>query len=142
MFASQMAATHAPIVIEVRGIEVVYVKEGKKHLLKGVPSFKTGKGAFAWKDKQSGKLMARPVTKPEHKKWMELAIRRIESTLRSTFQITDEKIRTVASPRLWIASLVPLDDSWRWCPEETIRVSPNLCAPEEEGATITITRLT
>jgi hypothetical protein len=140
MFPTAPEAGYTPLVLEINGITVPYKKEGKDKLLRGVPSFKTGKTAFAWKDKVSGKIMARPVTLPEHKKWMELATRAIECQLRSAFQITDAKIRTVAQPRSWIASLMPLDDSWTWIQE--LIVNSRLCLPgEEEGATIEITRL-
>lgn len=132
-------ATGQSLVLEIKGITVRYKKEGKEKLLTGVPSFKTGKLAFGWIDKVTKKVMARPLTKPEHAKWMDLAIRNIECQLRSAFQITDERIRTAASPRSWIASLMPLDDSWAWVPELNVR--SELCAPGDEGATITITRL-
>jgi hypothetical protein len=128
-----------PIVLTIKGIEVPYTRDGKSHVLRGVPSFKTGKTAFAWRDKATGKIMARPLTLPEHRKWMELAILSLESQLCSALQITAAKIQTVASPRSWIASRVPLDDSWTWCPEITVRCE--LCAPGEEGATITVERI-
>jgi hypothetical protein len=140
LFSNQMASGAKPIVIEVRGITVKYKREGKERILKGVPSFKTGKCAIAWWDPVKKKAMGRPMTLPEHRKWMDLAILRIESTLRCTLAITAEKIRTVARPHLWIASLVPLDDSWSWVRE--LRVKSQLCEPGQEGATITITRLT
>jgi len=142
LFDSQTAVGAVPIVIEVRGIEVQFTKEGKQRTLKGVPSFKTGKTAFGWMDKLTRKIMARPVTLPEHRKWMDRATLVIESRLRSIFQITDAKISTVAQPRSWIASLMPLDDSWRWCPEIEIKADPRLCEPGREGATIKIIRLT
>jgi hypothetical protein len=135
-------AGHVPVTIEVKGIVVKFRVKGdpRDHFLSGVPSFKTNKTAFAWRDPKTGKLMARPLTQPHHKKWMELAIRSIELSLRSAFGITDEKIQTVASPRSWIATKMPLDDSWTWCPE--ILVRSRLCGPnEEEGATIEITRI-
>src|SRR5438128_10784787 len=105
------------LVLEVSGIKVSFRVKGDPnlHWLTGVPSFKTGKTAFAWRDKATGKIMARPLTLPHHKKWMELAIRSIESQLKSAFGITDQKMLTAASPRSWIASLAPLDDSWTWC---------------------------
>jgi hypothetical protein len=144
LFDSPTEATtpQAKIVLEIKGIKIPFRVKGdpRLHYLTGIPSFKTGKTAFAWRDKSTGKLMARPLTLPHHKKWMEAAIRSIESQLRSTLQITDEKIRTVASPRSWIASLLPCDDSWTWLQE--IQITSRLCREGEiEGATITIERV-
>jgi hypothetical protein len=142
MFAAPAATGHTPVVIELSGIEVIYKDRASStpKILRGIPSFKTGKTAFGWLDRATNKIMARPLTLPQHAKWMKLAILSIESQLRSALGITDAKIRTAASARSWIASLLPLDDSWRWCPE--ITVTSRLCRDgEEEGATITITRL-
>lgn len=144
LFADQTAPTYTPIVIDVSGIEVPFKVKGKKgietHWLRGVPSFKTGKTAFGWLDRATNKIMARPLTLPQHAKWMALATLSIESQLRSALGITDAKIRTVASPRSWIASLLPLDDSWAWVPE--LPVISRLCRPgEKEGAEIRIERL-
>ena len=139
LFASTANGT-PPIRLELSGIEAEYNDKGEPKVLRGIPSFETGKTAFAWRDKVTGKMMARPLTLPQHKKWMEKAILSIESQLRSVLGITDAKIQTVASPRLWIASRLPLDDSWRWCRE--ISVTSRLCQEgEEEGATITIERI-
>jgi hypothetical protein len=141
MFRDPMEAGAKPIVIELRGIIVHYKEKGETKILRGVPSFKTGKCAIGWIDKATKRVMARPMTLPEHKTWMTLATQRIECQLRSILQITDEKIRMAARPRSWIASLLPLDDSWTWVPE--LKIQSRLCGPgEEEGATITITRLT
>jgi len=129
-----------PVVLELKNISVNYKdSEGKQRVLRGIPSFKTGKTAIGWLDKLTNKIQARPMTLPQHQKWMELAILSIESQLRSALAITDARIRTVASPRSWIASRLPLDDSWAWCPE--ISVKSELCAPGQEGATIVIERL-
>ena len=133
---------HVPFEFKIEGIVVKFKVKGDRelHTLSGIPVFKTGKKAIAWKDKVTGKLMARPITLPQHQKWMELATRHIELELRSAFGITDEKIQTVASPQSWIATKMPLDDSWTWCPE--IIVKSRLCLPgEQEGATVEITRL-
>ena len=139
LFASTASGT-PPIRLELSGIEVEYNDKGEPKVLRGIPSFKTGKTAFAWRDKVTGKMMARPLTLPQHKKWMEKAILSIESQLRSVLGITDAKIQTVASPRSWIASRLPLDDSWTWCRE--ISVTSRLCRDgEAEGATITIERI-
>lgn len=128
-----------PIVIQIDGITVDYMKDGQQRVLRGVPSFKTGKTAFAWRDKATGKIMARPLTLPEHKKWMDQAILSIQSQLISALKITAERMATVAHPRSWIASRVPLDDSWAWC-RETITRS-RLKKPGDPDAIITITRI-
>lgn len=130
------------ITLELSGICVTFTDPQTKQsrVLKGIPSFKTGKTAFGWLDKITRKIQARPLTLPQHKKWMELATASLESQLLSALQTTIEKIQMVASPRSWIASRVPLDDSWAWCPE--IIVTSRLCKPgEQEGATIKIERI-
>ena len=129
-----------PITIVIQGIEVPYKRDGKMHVLRGVPSFKTGKTAIGWLDKLTNRIQARPLTLPEHKKWMELATRSIECQLRSCLQITGQKIQTVASARSWIASRIPLDDSWTWCTQ--ITVNSRLCQPgEKPGAIMVIERI-
>lgn len=146
LFATRSAG-RTPIVIEISGIKIPFKVKAKAkdggtdtHWLTGIPSFKTGKTAFAWKDKVTGKIMARPLTLPHHAKWMDQAILSIASQLSCALGITEQKIRTVASARSWIASLVPLADSWHWLPEQIVR--SRLCRPgEEEGATITIERI-
>ncbi len=143
LFSGLTDSTASPVVIEVSGIRVSFRVKGdpKLHWMTSIPSFKTQKTAVAWRDKVSGKIMARPLTQPHHKKWMELATISILSQLLSALKITDEKILTAAQPRSWIASLLPLDDAWTWCPE--LIVKSRLCRPgEEEGAEIRITRLT
>src|SRR5882724_4188420 len=95
LFPMETEAFAKPLVLEVKGIRIPFRIKGdpKLHWLTGIPSFKTSKTAFAWRDKATGKLMARPLTLPHHKKWMEQAIRNIESQLRYAFGITDEKIQ-------------------------------------------------
>lgn len=120
-----------------------------------VPSFKTGKKAIGWLDpksvvtmvhggeiwikKRGLRIMVRPMTLPEHQEWMEKAISLIESRLRSAFQTIGVVIPMAASARSLIASLVPLDDCWTSYREVVIK--SELCAPGQEGATITIERL-
>jgi hypothetical protein len=139
MFSS-MDSGIPPVTLVLKGIEVTYKDSEKvQRVLTGIPSFKTGKTAVGWWDKLKQKVQARPLTLPHHAKWMELATLSLESQLRCAFQITDERIQTVASPRSWIASRMPLDDSWAWCPE--IHVKSELCEPGQEGATILIERI-
>jgi len=141
LLSAPTEAIPKPIVIVIKGIRVPLKKEPGKdqRYLTAVPSFKTGKMAFGWMDPVSKKIMARPLTNPDHKKWMDQAILSIESQLLCALQITREKMRMVASARSWIALRVPLDDSWRWCPE--ILVKSESCAPGDEGAVIEIHRL-
>jgi hypothetical protein len=131
-----------PIILELKGIGPI-------------PSFKTGKRAFAWIDSKSAtvmaykgeiwyrkrglKAMARPITLPEHMEWMKKAISLIESQLRSVFQTIGVEIRMAACPRSRIATLLPCDDCWTSFRE--LVVKSELCAPGQEGATITIERL-
>lgn len=144
-----------PIVLELKGIVIPFQKDHTTHYLRGIPTFKNSKRVMAWLDKakklvtfMNGFYWVRQdtiriqntlMTLPQHQKWMDQAILSIESRLRSVLQITDKKIQTVASARSWIASKVPLDDSWTWCPE--IVLKSEKCEEGEEGATIVITRL-
>ena len=132
----------APIVIQITG-------RGP------IPSFKNRKRTFAWIDKASRiteffrsfwwirkdsiKIMARPITEEREREWMESAILSIESQLRCALAITADTTRTAAALRSLIASRAPLDDSWTWCPEVTIK--SELCEVGQEGATIEIVRL-
>lgn len=141
LFGSTGSPTPA-IILELRG-------------LGPIPSFKTNKRAFAWIDSKSAtvmthngeiwyrkrglKVMARPITLPEHMEWMKKAISLIESQLRSVFRTIGVEIQTAACPRSRIATLLPLDDCWTSFRE--LVVKSELCAPGEEGATITIQRL-
>jgi len=113
------------IVLEIKGL-------GK------VPSFKNAKRAFAWMDKKTGKIMARPITLPEHREWMQKAARLFESQLRSAFQIATGATPMDASLRSLIASLPP-DDCWTAIPEHFVKCE--LCESGNEGATIVIERL-
>lgn len=112
-----------PIRLEVKGI---------------VPSFKTQKTAYGWKDKATGKIFARPATLPEHKEWMQKTVQSFVSQLCSAFQITESGTPMDATRRSLIASL-PRDDSWTVVPETVLK--SELCNPGEEGVTLIIERL-
>jgi len=119
-----------------------------------VPSFKNAKRSFAWIDtkfrppetmmhrgalwlkKSSVKLMARPMTEPEVKAWMDRATDLFERQLRSALATSGAGMQTAACPRSLIATLLPLDDCWTSFPEQ--RVKCELCAPGQEGAEIVI----
>lgn len=132
----------SPIILELKG-------------LGPVPSFKTGKRAFAWIDSKSSvaithngeiylrkrglKAMARPITLPEHMEWKEKATSLIESQLRSALATIGAGIQTAASARSLIATLLPLDDCWTNF--RALRIESELCAPGQEGASIMIERL-
>lgn len=113
----------SPITLEIKGV---------------VPSFKTQKTAYGWRDKATGKIFARPATLPEHKKWMSRCAQNFASALRSVFQITEFTIPTGATLQSLIASL-PQDDCWSAIPETELK--SELCEPGKEGATIVIERL-
>lgn len=99
-----------------------------------VPSFKNNKSIFR---NQKGKPFI--ATKPIRKKWMEQATHLIELQLLSASQTAMPEILTAQSLRSWIASVMPLDDSWQWVNElhiKTVKVPKG-----EEGAYIVIERL-
>jgi hypothetical protein len=124
LFNSQTVPIPNRIVLEVKGI---------------VPSFKTQKTAYGWKDKATGKIFARPATLPEHKEWMRKTVLSFVSQLRSDFQISASATPMDATLRSLIASLPP-DDTWTAIPESS--QTSRLCEPgEEPGATIVIERL-
>lgn len=123
LFADPTGNGKSRLVLEVKGI---------------VPSFKTQKTAYGWRDKKTGKIFARPATLPEHKEWMQKTVRDFASQLFSAFQITGPVTLTAATLRSLIASL-PYDDNWRYLPETHLR--SELCEPGSEGATITIEKL-
>jgi len=91
-----------------------------------VPSFKNSKML------SRGNL----ITAPKKQKWMQRAIRNIESQLRYAFRTRGIEITTGPSALCSIASLVPLDDSRKWIP--THSVSTLLVSKGEEGADIVI----
>jgi hypothetical protein len=96
-----------------------------------VPSFKNQKSIYRKKD--GTRFIA---TKADRKAWMESAIQSIQSQLLSEFQTTTGETLTAHSLRSWIASCVPLDDSWQWVPE--IHVKVERVKKGDEGAEITI----
>lgn len=100
-----------------------------------VPSFKNNKRAIL--DRSTGKM--RTLTDRKTKKWMAECIRNFELQLNLLFQINVSETLTAAKARSLIASLLPLDDSRQWIPEQHI-----YCREVEkghEGATITIESL-
>lgn len=112
-----------PLVLEVKGI---------------VPSFKTQKTAYGWRDKKTGKIFARPATLPEHKEWMQKTVADFVSQLLSASPTTETGTLTVATLRSLIASL-PRDDTWQYLPVTSLK--SELCHPGDEGATIVIESL-
>lgn len=111
------------IILEVKGI---------------VPSFKTQKTAYGWKDKATGKIFARPATLPEHKEWMKKTVQSFVSQFCSAFQISEYGTQTDAIRRSLIA-LLPYDDTWTVVPETVLK--SELCQPGQEGATLIIERI-
>jgi hypothetical protein len=84
------------------------------------PSFKNSKTLF--RNKKTKKLFI--ATNPKNKKWMESAIRSLESQLKSFIQTREGVIWTELAPACLIALLNPLtmfDDSLQHIPEINIR---------------------
>lgn len=124
LFENQTVAGPGRIVLTVSGV---------------IPSFKTQKTAYGWRDKASGKIFARPATLPEHKEWMRKTVLDFAAQLLSASQISESTTSMDAARRSLIASLPP-DDTWTVIPE--ISLKGRLCGPgEQPGATITIERI-
>jgi len=94
-----------------------------------VPSFKNAKRIM-------GKNL---VTQPKIKRWMTKCIQGFVSQFCSAYPTIVEGMQTEPFPRSWIASFLPLDDSWQWIPEISVKVIQDV--KEYEGATITIERI-
>ncbi len=123
-FAPRFAgAAPPPVVLEVVGI---------------VPSFKTQKTAAMQRSRKTGKWFARPLTKPEHKKWMAETVRSFVSQLRSDTTTGGGGTTTADTRHCWTV-LLPQDDCWTQVPETAL--TAELCKPGQEGATITIERI-
>ncbi len=124
LFEDQTVAGPSRVVLKVKGI---------------VPSFKTQKTAYGWRDKETGKIFARPATLPEHKEWMRKTVLDFASQLISSFPTSGSGTSMDACRRSLIASL-PRDDTWTQIPEQFVK--GRLAYPgEESGATITIERI-
>lgn len=125
MWPAPMVSITSPLVLEIRG---------------DIPSFKNQKMILT--KLPNGRPLRRPllITKPEFQKRM----REIEDSfvlqLLSAFRTSDGKTLTGRLLRSAIALSVPADDCWTWLPE--IRIRAELCAKGQEGATITLERLT
>jgi hypothetical protein len=99
-----------------------------------VPSFKNSKMLVTL-----GKRTV-PITKTEHKKWMEAAVLDFVSQLSSELRTRGIEITTAPSPLSLTASLLPLDDSRKWIPEHS--VSTQIVSIESDaGCDITIERI-
>lgn len=117
---NQTEAGAGPLVLEIRG-------------LGPVPSLKNSKRTVI---QEGGK--AKPITSPKVKKWMQTAVAHIASQCLSDTPIIVAGTQTAHLQPFWTA-LLPRDDCWTVIPEINIRCT--LCAPGDEGATITIERL-
>lgn len=120
-----------------------------------IPSFKNRKLIRTWLDKaakreefrngewwvakKSMKLRSMLYLEPDLQAWMDRATSLLESQLRSALATSEGTIRTAASARSLIATLLPLDDCWTNFQEVTIK--SELCEKGQEGATITIERI-
>lgn len=96
-----------------------------------IPSFKNSK-LILWSQK-------RVMTKPEYQEIMEKMILSFESQLRSEFQTRGIAITTGPSALSQIASLLPLDDSFKWMPAHSVNTL--LVSKGEEGCDVRIERL-
>lgn len=78
------------------------------------------------------------ITAPKHQKWMKKAIQSFASQLRSSLATgggaTSTDVRLAS-----LIALCPLDDSWQWVPEITVKAE--FVTPGNEGADILIERL-
>lgn len=99
-----------------------------------VPSFKNNKSIFR---NQKGKPFI--ATSPKRREWMDQATRLIESQLLFAFRMAMPEIQTAQSLRSWIASCLPLDDSWQWVNE--IHIKTVQVPKGEEGAYISIEQI-
>lgn len=104
-----------------------------------IPPFKNSKVIVS--RGRNGKPLPRPflITKPEYAKRMEEITESLRLQLISAFQTADGKMQTGCSLRSSIAYSTPADDAWTHLPK--IIVTAELCEPDREGATVTITRL-
>lgn len=117
---NQTEAGPARLVLEIRG-------------LGPVPSLKNSKRTVI---QASGKT--KPITSTKVKKWMQTAVAHIVSQCLSDTPIIVAGTQTEHLQASWTA-LLPRDDCWTVIPE--LVVTSQLCAPGEEGATITIERI-
>jgi hypothetical protein len=125
MFSVPMASIAKPLALEVRGT---------------IPSFKNSKMLIT-KDPRGRPLRrALLITKPEFQKRMSEIVDSFVSQLLSAFQTAEGQTLTGSSLRCAIALSVPADDCWTMVPE--ISIQGELCQPGQEGASITIERLT
>lgn len=79
------------------------------------------------------------ITKPEYQKRIAIIREDLESALLSAIRTESAVTLTEPALRSLIALLLPEDDCWTFLPEISLR--GELCAPGDEGATITIERI-
>lgn len=133
------------VVLELKGIGTIPSFKNNKMIIP--PSSKQIQMALDMGDLKAAKAALkafrgkRPlmITKPEYQAVMNRMISSIASQLRSAFRTAAGPTCPESSIRSWIASYVPQDDCWTKIPD--IVIKGELCAPGEEGATITIQRL-
>ena len=146
---SNPTAVGRSLVLDLRGIPVPPNKSRKDKLRTTtrelavnchIPSFKNSKMLIT--KSPQGKPLSNPflTTKPEFQQWMEAAVRRIESTLLSMCQTGFDATPLVHSRLFAMLSLLPADDSVNDLTDGSWKVE--MCEPEKEGATVTLTRLT
>lgn len=142
MFATAPAG-FTPLVLEIKGIAVPPNKSRKDQARKTsrplppnchIPSFKNSK--------QIVMMGKKPflITKKEFKEWMEKVVQHLESTLLSVCQTGFDATPLVRLRLSAILSRLPADDSVNDLTAGSWKVET--VSPGEEGALITITRLT
>jgi hypothetical protein len=104
-----------------------------------IPSFKNNKMVVT--KSPQGKSLTRPllITKPEFQKRMQEIVAALEYQLSCAFRTVAEPTLAGNSIQYWIVLSVPADDCWERIP--IIAIECELCEPGQEGATLTITRL-
>lgn len=119
-----MAPITNPLVLEIRGL---------------VPGKKNNK-MLVTKDPR-GRPLRKPllITKPEYQEALERITESLRSQLLSACQTASGETLTASSVQSWIASSLPADDAWTHIPKITVQAE--LCAPGQEGASITVRRL-
>lgn len=148
LFALPTEVIQSPLVLELRGISVPPNKSRKDQVRKTdriippnchIPSFKNSKVVIS--KGPHGRPLERPflITKPELAKWMEKAVRHLESTLLYMCQTESDVIPPERSTLSAMLSRLPEDDSVNDLTQGSWSVE--MCEPGREGATITLTRL-
>ena len=144
MFPTAKAVTFTPLILDVVGIQVPPGRNAKNQNPTApnchIPSKKNNKMLVT--KSPNGRPLREPIliTKPEYQKWTEKAVQHLESILLSKCPIEFAGTPAARLKLSAILSLLPADDSVNDLPEGSWKVER--VPPGQEGATITIQRLT